>query len=169
MLTYDKETWRSAVENGRIPADKLDLIDPYQYDPDLDGPARMHPEAALAMGTLLRQAWEDGVTELRVKYSYRTYAKQLEKWNDFVNNDGNLAARPGTSNHGWGVAVDFTGLTARALAWLRENAIKFGFLNDVASEVWHYTYQEGLWNGDDMTKGEREKLEAASEIGRAHV
>lgn len=142
-MTYDKAAWRGSVVNGRIPADKLAAIVPTQYDPDLDGPALMHPEAAAAMSALLAAARASGVTELKVKYSYRTFAKQQEKYDNYLNG-GNLAAVPGTSNHGWAVAVDFTGLTTRALAWLRANAGEYGFLNDVPSENWHYTYQGGF-------------------------
>lgn len=151
MIAYDKERWRSQVENGRISRDLLERIVPEQFDPDLGGPAIMHPEAARAMSALLSAAHRAGVTELRVKYSYRTFAKQVEKYENYKGpdgvigtaDDGNLAARPGTSNHGWAVAVDFTGLTSRALTWVRNNARSYGFVNDVPSENWHYTYQQG--------------------------
>jgi hypothetical protein len=160
LLVYDKEAWRASVENGRIPHDRLAIVEfwPHQYDRDLDGPALMHPEAASAMGVLLRQATEDGFGDLGISLSYRTYEKQLEKWDDYVNHDGNLAARPGTSNHGWGVSCDMNWGRLVSLQWLQRNARRYGFVNDVPSENWHYTYQEGLWNGDDMTKGERDKL-----------
>ena len=39
--------------------------------------------------------------------SYRTYAKQVYLWQLYRAGRGNLAAYPGTSNHGWGLAVDF--------------------------------------------------------------
>lgn len=141
-MTYDKEQWRASVDNGQISPNRLAVIVPHQYDPDLEGPGMMHPEAAAAMGALLTQAEADGVTELSVKYSYRTIAKQWEKWRNYQAG-GNLAAYPGTSNHGWAVAVDFTGLTPRALAWVKAHAGRYGFLADVSSENWHYTYQGG--------------------------
>jgi len=141
-MSYDKETWRASVDNGKIPDRLLAEISPVQFDIDLNGPARMHPEAAAAMSQLLQKAHADGIVELRVKYSYRTIAKQWEKWANYQAG-GNLAAYPGTSNHGWAVAVDFTGLTARALTWLKGNARRYGFLNDVSSENWHHTYQGG--------------------------
>lgn len=40
------------------------------------------------------------------KSSYRTYEQQVELYNAYLNGTGNLAAVPGTSNHGWGLAVD---------------------------------------------------------------
>jgi hypothetical protein len=138
-VVYDKDRWRASVSNGKIPASLLAQIEPRQHDPDLNGPAMMHPEAARAMSALLAAAPD----ELAVKYSYRTFAKQVEKWNDYKNGTGNLAAVPGTSNHGWAVAVDFTGLSTAALAWLKAHAKEYGYLNDVPSENWHYTYQGG--------------------------
>jgi len=80
-----------------------------------------------------------------------------------------LAAVPGTSNHGWGLAVD-TGeerdhddgterLSAAALTWLVANEKRFGFSHEVQSERWHIRYFAGdsipaavlaHLNGDDM-------------------
>lgn len=159
---YDKEGWRGTVQNGKISASKLREIEawPVPYDRDLDGPARAHPEAASAMGVLLRTAWAAGHTSLTIAYSYRTYAKQQEKWANYQAG-GNLAATPGTSNHGWAVAFDMRWGTDAALKWLHANARRFGFIFDVSGENWHCTFQEGLWNGDDMTKEEKEQLAAA--------
>jgi hypothetical protein len=64
-----------------------------------------------------------------------------------------MAACPGTSNHGWGLAVD-TGeeidhdagtesLDAETLAWLVVNARRFGFWWEVQSEPWHIRYCTG--------------------------
>jgi D-alanyl-D-alanine carboxypeptidase len=156
-VAYSKMRWRAAVKNGRIAPRSLEEIWPVQDDPDLGAPALMHPEAALAMGALLRQAWEHGAEGLRVKYSYRTFEMQQRKW-EIYQDGGNLAAEPGTSNHGWGVAVDFTGLGEDEINWLRRNARRYGYVNDVESEVWHYTYQEAVWEGEEMTEDERKML-----------
>ena len=51
-----------------------------------------------------------------------------------------LAATPGKSNHGWGLAVDLE-LDDRAQAWMRENAHNYGFVEDVAREPWHWGYR----------------------------
>lgn len=64
-----------------------------------------------------------------------------------------VAAVPGTSNHGWGLAVD-TGeerdwdLAAEpiddgTLAWLLANEQTFGFSHEVQSEPWHIRYFAG--------------------------
>jgi hypothetical protein len=50
-------------------------------------------------------------------------------------NNGNLAAKPGYSNHQNGRAVDVS-----TSSWLFANAAKFGFVRTVPSEDWHWEY-----------------------------
>lgn len=75
--------------------------------------------------------------------AYRTYDQQVELWNDYQNGTGSLAAYPGTSNHGWGLAVDIGvgGYGTSAYNWLANNAGRWGFRNDVSGEPWHWGYQ----------------------------
>jgi hypothetical protein len=166
-IRYDKERWRATHENGQIALSELAPISPQFFDTDLNGPAMMHPEAAAAASAMFAAARADGITELRVVYSYRTLATQKIKWANFQAG-GNLAAIPGTSNHGWAVALDLGGLTDRALAWLRNNMRRFGFINDVSSENWHVTYQENIWNGEIPEEGDAE-LEKFMEGWRDYV
>lgn len=49
-----------------------------------------------------------------------------------------LTASPGYSNHGNGVAVDIH--PAPIQTWLKSNAARFGWVNDVPSEPWHWSY-----------------------------
>lgn len=58
-----------------------------------------------------------------------------------------MAATPGTSNHGWGIADDICELdangkiisiTTRGLQWLKDNAHRFGFALDIHEEPWHW-------------------------------
>ena len=53
--------------------------------------------------------------------------------------DGGLAAVPGTSDHGWGMAVDLS-LDAGAQAWMRLHAGEYGFVEDTPREPWHWGY-----------------------------
>src|SRR3954463_2078862 len=46
------------------------------------------------------------ISPLGDRSSYRTFAGQQQFWDLYQSGRGNLAARPGTSNHGWGNAVD---------------------------------------------------------------
>lgn len=63
-----------------------------------------------------------------------------------------LAAQPGTSNHGWGLAIDFDqslvwkkadGNESAAHTWLAANAADFGFSRD-PNEPWHWNYIKPL-------------------------
>lgn len=56
----------------------------------------------------------------------------------------NLMACPGSSNHGWGRAIDiqpvFSNSSSSAFTWLKNNALNFGFVNYTA-EPWHWEYE----------------------------
>lgn len=82
--------------------------------------------------------------------SYRTYAQQQYLYNLYLSGKGNLAAVPGTSNHGWGVAVDFATPQMRSIV----DAIgaKYGWSkswSDAPSEWWHIRYEAGHYSGPD--------------------
>jgi LAS superfamily LD-carboxypeptidase LdcB len=60
------------------------------------------------------------------------------------------AGTPGTSNHGWGLAIDVANASGKRLDWLlgdgfaTSNALKFGFSWEVKdganAEAWHIRY-----------------------------
>lgn len=52
-------------------------------------------------------------------------------------NNGNLAAVPGTSNHGWGIASDLSYGSGAAITWAHNNASKYGLHFSEPSENWH--------------------------------
>ena len=63
----------------------------------------------------------------------------------------NLAAKPGASNHGKGIALDInTGsrpkksLNSKVYSWLVKNSYKFGFVRGVAKEEWHFDYKPDI-------------------------
>ena len=59
-------------------------------------------------------------------------------------------AAPGTSNHGWGLAVDIWNVSQNGrLEWLLVNAARFGFSWELQSEPWHLRYVLG----DDLPDG----------------
>lgn len=70
---------------------------------------------------------------------------QNKKW--YLKKGVAPAAVPGTSNHGWGLAVDVANATGPTLRWLDANAHKFGFSWEVISgpnaEAWHIRYHAG--------------------------
>ncbi|WP_369254213.1 NlpC/P60 family protein [Geodermatophilus amargosae] len=79
--------------------------------------------------------------------SYRTYAGQVRLYGE----KPALAAVPGTSNHGWGLAVDLCGgidgFGTPQYAWMVANAGRFGWLHPTwadpgngREEPWHWEY-----------------------------
>ncbi|MGR6963571.1 D-alanyl-D-alanine carboxypeptidase family protein [Geodermatophilus sp. URMC 61] len=86
-------------------------------------------------------------TPLCTTDSYRTYAAQVRLYGE----KPELAAVPGTSNHGWGLAVDLCGGVERfgtaQYAWMVANAGRFGFVHprwadpgNGREEPWHWEY-----------------------------
>lgn len=74
---------------------------------------------------------------------YRSNAQQAYLYRLYRQGRGNLAARPGYSNHQMGLSMDIGGIGSygsRAYKWLKANAARFGFRNDVRGEFWHWTY-----------------------------
>lgn len=123
----------AAFGNGKIPADAL--------TPLRQSGHRMYAPAAAAWDGLVSAAAADGVS-IRITDSYRSYDQQV----DLVRrkglySEGGLGARPGTSNHGWGLAVDADVNDARTLDWIRTNGPRFGFVEAVPREPWHWEFR----------------------------
>lgn len=118
--------------NGRVPASALDSIGGTSH--------RLWAPAAQAFDELLAAAARDGV-KVGITDSYRSYDAQVDvAARKGLYSQGGLAAKPGTSPHGWGLAVDLS-LDARAQTWMRSNAGRFGFVEDTPREPWHWVYQ----------------------------
>ena len=80
---------------------------------------------------------------LQLNSGFRTMSEQTYLWNCYQTkrcNNGNLAARPGYSNHQNGIALD---ISSRDYAYLAANAHRFGFIRTVVSERWHWEYRPG--------------------------
>jgi D-alanyl-D-alanine carboxypeptidase len=117
--------------NGRIPASALTPI---------GGGHRLAAPAATAFGELAAAARADGIS-FSVNDSYRSYEQQVDMARrKGLYSEGGLAARPGTSQHGLGMAVDLD-LNPEAQAWMRANGARFGFVEDVPREPWHWTFK----------------------------
>lgn len=86
---------------------------------------------------MVAAAKKDGVN-LTITSGFRSRAEQEKLYAAYKNGTGNLAARPGTSNHESGEAIDFGGGQA-AYDWLAKNAAKFNMFNKIAGEPWHYS------------------------------
>lgn len=92
---------------------------------------------------MIDAAKRDGNTRIVINSTFRTMAKQKELYAKFENRTGNLAARPGYSNHQMGQVADINVADNPALLrWLFANANKYGFFKTVPSENWHWEYMK---------------------------
>jgi predicted chitinase len=102
----------------------------------------LNQEAAKDYEAMKSAAEADGIT-WKVTSSYRDYEAQVrvaaEKG---LYSKGGLAATPGKSNHGWGSAIDLK-LGDKALAWMNDNASKFGFTT-IPGEPWHWDHKSSV-------------------------
>ncbi|GAB7051616.1 M15 family metallopeptidase [Catenuloplanes indicus] len=118
--------------NGKIPASALGQVGSTGH--------KLWAPAAEKLTQMIADAKAQGVT-IGITDSYRPYEEQV----DLVRrkglySQGGLAAKPGTSDHGWGMATDLD-LNAKAQAWMRQNAGKYGFEEDTPREPWHWGFK----------------------------
>lgn len=164
-----------AYANGRIPASALR---------DISTPKSLRADAAASFERLRAAAKLDGFnmgTSLP-DHSYRSVERQeaiLHAYYDHTWRPGltygnggikfyagktwyrkpgyATAATPGTSNHGWGVAVDFQGLGGyggTGYAWMSKHAGEYGWDNVQGrsiGEAWHWVYNPD----NDKHKGDK--------------
>jgi len=130
--------------NGRIPESQLVPI-PWASGEHLRPDA---VQALVAMNAAFRQTFG---YDLPINDSYRDYASQVEAKRIY----GDEAAPPGTSNHGWAMAIDIGTYTharisydSATYAWLSANAGRYGWVNPPWAvqggsgphEAWHWEF-----------------------------
>jgi hypothetical protein len=121
----------AAYGNGKIPATALAPVGNTGH--------KLWAPAANSLTALIADAKRAGVT-IGITDSYRPYAEQVDlAKRKGLYSQGGLAAKPGTSDHGWGLAVDLD-LDSKAQAWMRTNAGRYGFVEDTPREPWHWAY-----------------------------
>ena len=103
---------------------------------DLGGGKKVDASIAGNVQAMIQAARRDGV-DLKINSAHRSRQQQEVLYQKYLNGTGNLAAKPGTSNHESGLAIDFTN-TPGAHAWLAKNAGRFG-LKNLPGEPWHYS------------------------------
>ena len=122
----------AAYGNGKIPPTALQEVGGTGH--------KLWAPAAEQLTKLIADAKKDGVT-IGITDSYRSYDEQVSlAKRKGLYSQGGLAAKPGTSEHGWGMATDLD-LNAKALSWMRANADKYGFDENVPRETWHWAYK----------------------------
>lgn len=135
----------------------------------------MYHKASIALDAMRKAAAAEGIY-FSATGTYRTYDQQVQLFQQrfTTENTGRtmriwqgkrywlkprvaLAAVPGSSNHGWGLAIDIaldadqdlefewpvSALDRRALDWLLSNADDYGFGWELDSEPWHLRYYVG--------------------------
>jgi len=127
--------------NGQIPSSELCTL--------WDGRTQVRADAAVKLAELneaYKAAWGESMC---ITDGFRSYSQQVAT----KAAKGYLAAAPGTSNHGWGLAVDICPDTYSGSRWdwLAANAPAFGWDNpDWARpggskyEPWHWEYSAGV-------------------------
>lgn len=118
------------LANGRLPDS---VLRPLSWSPN----HRLRPDAAAQLERLNEAFRLEFGTDLVVSDSYRTFAGQQRLW------PTGRGARPGTSLHGWGLAVDLSGGINRfgtpQTRWMRANAHYFGWHWPPGSP-WHWEF-----------------------------
>lgn len=141
---FSLSDWTSSFENARIPEKALTAVEGTEF--------LMEPHAAVALRNMIDAARKDGIN-LVIGNTYRDWAAQASAYSAYVAGEKSApVAEPGTSNHGWGLAVDLASIESGGpeFAWLRKNAGSFGFSNpwvegpqDTDSvEPWHWEYAQ---------------------------
>jgi hypothetical protein len=138
-------------ENGLIPASALCSLWTNRNH-------RLRADAAATFDAMSKAYQAHSGQKLCLTDSYRSLAAQV----DVKRRKGRLAATPGTSNHGWGLAVDLcrpgtqenpqpwnTGTDYDT--WLHQNSQKYGWVHPSWAhaggskpESWHWGYKDGV-------------------------
>jgi LAS superfamily LD-carboxypeptidase LdcB len=137
--TYDGSRQWGGYPNGLIPPSAMCPLGAAGHVLRCDAAA-----AYRAMSAAYAAAWG---SPLCITDSYRSYASQVTLYGQ----KPALAAVPGTSNHGWGLAVDLCGgvesFGTAQYAWMVANAGRFGFIHPTwadpgngREEPWHWEY-----------------------------
>lgn len=139
--TFNQRRWMKQYSNGQIPFDAMTKIE--------GGTHFMRPDAGRAYKAMQRAAKKAGIN-FAVTDSYRSYDAQV----DLKKRKPSLAATPGKSNHGWGLALDININDAKVYNWLAKNAKKYGFDQPMSYEPWHWEYKGGYKGvGRHVAKG----------------
>ena len=124
----------------------------------------VYDESVNSLNLMIAQAAKDGVN-LRPISCYRDYAGQVAARDEWCAKGAcQMAAVPGTSNHGWGKAVDFRDQSGEltfdsaGYAWLKTWAGYYGWMHPKGMEQggpvpepWHW---EWIGDGGKMFPGE---------------
>ncbi len=124
--------------NGQLPADHLCLLP--------DGKNYLRADAAQSFAQMNEQFKAEFGRSICIGEGYRSYGDQVR----IKSLRGYLAASPGTSMHGYGVAFDLCGGDDKGAPkeWLEKKSDAYGFFNPNWAkyrllEPWHFEYKPG--------------------------
>ena len=149
---------KHTVSSDYVPKNLIPLKKNELFDIDKNN-LSLRPEAYEALKKLAEAALKDGV-KLTVSSTYRSYESQKNLFDYWVSVDGleeaeRESARPGTSQHQLGLALDFAPVDdafdkTPAGKWVYENASKYGWslsfpqgyehVTGYRWECWHFRY-----------------------------
>ncbi|MDQ1486304.1 MAG: peptidoglycan DL-endopeptidase CwlO, partial [Actinomycetota bacterium] len=133
--SYPAGPW-GGFSNGLIPGSQLCAI---------IGGGRLRPDAAVAFNAMSLAFSKSFGSPLCVSDSYRSYGAQVGVFRERPS----FAAVPGTSNHGWGLAVDLgcgvQNFGSAQYRWMTANAGRFGWVHPRWAlrrpfEPWHWEF-----------------------------
>ena len=149
---FSLNRWQTQYENAKIPAKAMAKVPGTGF--------LMEPHAAQALNAMFRAAQQDGI-QLTIGNTYRDYDTQAGLYKAHVEGSHPApVASPGSSNHGWGLAVDVASVGDREFQWLLNNAGRFGYTNPWVEgkgdrdsvEPWHWEYGGGGDTGSPPTE-----------------
>jgi len=143
--------------NGQFP----DTLLTYLGWPEADH-LRLTPDAATSLNRLAVAFEEHFGKPLYLSDAYRTLAEQKR----LKITKGAFAAQPGTSNHGWGLAIDMASRinvdSSDEHKWMEDNGPYYGWINpwwatdrirtNGEYEPWHWEYHFALDRSSDEPK-----------------
>ena len=149
---------KHTASSSYAPKDLVSLEKNSLFDLNKAG-MKIRPEAYSALNEMAQAALNDGI-RLLVSSAYRSYSYQENLFNYWVSVDGleeaeRESARPGTSQHQLGTAVDFGSISddfdkTQMGQWIYKNAADYGWslsfpkgYEDVTGyrwECWHFRY-----------------------------
>jgi len=142
----DGHTPSVKAPNGQLDDDDLCVL--------WDGHTRARADYAVALAQFNEAFVARYGVDLCLTSGYRTLADQRA----VKAAKGYLAATPGKSNHGLGLAVDFctTQLTPARYSWMRENGPVYGIDNPLWArttklERWHWEFTEAVESDNSYT------------------
>jgi GH24 family phage-related lysozyme (muramidase) len=126
------------ASNGKLPKKDLARV----YHPNLTLYLRKDAAAAFNTMNLVARRLRVPLYATGPISAYRSYEQQVEAKRLY----GSNAATPGTSNHGWGLAIDIPQTVQQKM--INRIGAKFGWQkkwSDASWEPWHFKWKEGVW------------------------